>query len=287
MRRRPQREAVDPSKAPAPPVQRIDDGQNPFNTPSWQGDAIRPWIVSGGEGRLRFTEGFTPIAAGTQLVAHVWVPPGRVGFLKQLCVAPGIHPIFGDPFRGWDATWQAQYNLPAETDPAGAPAAQHGLWETPMAWEAYADVDGAAPAWRWQLRTIAGKINPAPFSLADPSTWFLQPDIAVPTSAAYPQGLPGGSPLVESGPNRFQILPNDQLALHVLIPAEHTLCLFAQWTQAPAVPIARDMNGDIIVTGSTEFQLYPLLGSVGRMAGYSQAADRGASQGNAMHGWGG
>jgi hypothetical protein len=264
---------------------------------STEADTLEPFLVSGGiTWYPPIAEGFNPGPDGAQLVTYVFVPPGKVGFLKQLRCAPFKPAVLGDPWwtsgaAGGAATW-------VEMDSSSAigarrPGAQHGLWETPFGWESYVDFDeepiGVLPQWSWSLRMIKGNAlqnrnpnNITPFTPTDPQTWYLYPNLAVPAST-YAAGIPGDSPGPQWSEQRLQVLPDAPLQTHVMIPQNTTLCLFTRWTQQMVTPMARDVNGRIIV-GSAVF---PLLPSFGQLHGYMQSLSTPASLANARHGWGG
>ena len=262
--------------------------------PATVGDIINPFLVSGGAGWFQQADGFDPRPAGVQVVAWLFVPRGRTGFVKQLRVAPFLPPVFVDPWEtsGFDnanTTWR---NFSSVPDVLLRPGARNGVWETPFGWESYfdeaADPPVAPPSWQWSLRFVQNDQNMlrrrAAFNPADSTTWFLVPDVAVPASA-YASGLPGNAPGPFYGGQRVQVLQGDELTQHVLIPENHTAVLFVQWTQAPVEPTAVTSGGE----GATDYfgPTYPLLPSFGQLLGYTQATDRDAATHNAQYGWGG
>jgi len=261
-----------------------------------RGSDIEPFLVSGGAVSfiVSVNPAFDPRPDGVQLVRSLYVPSGRTGFLKQLRVAPFMPPIFVDPWETsglTNASWRVfGGGVGAPTRPGG----RNGVWETPFGWEGYFDpaVQGAlAPEWTWQLRFIRGDIarlrsRRPPFSVADPSSWYLVENIAVP-AVAYVSGIPGAAPAGAWTPERMQVLQGDELSSHVVIPQDTTLCLFARWKQQATQPRGVLQTGEGLSAqsyGQTEF---PLLPSFGQLHGYMQAADREASSENALYGWGG
>jgi hypothetical protein len=269
---------------------------------STEADVIRPFLVSGGiTWYPPIAEGFDPGPDAVQLVTYVYVPPGNVGFLKQVRVAPYIPSVLADPWwtsgaANGAASWVEMDS--ASSFGAMRPSAQHGLWRTPFGWEAYIDFDDETdltpPVWSWSLRLVRGNAlanrnpnNILPFNPADPQSWYLYPNLAVPASA-YAAGIPGDSPGPQFSEQRMQVLPEAPLHTHLLIPQNTTLCLFTKWSQQAIRPMARDANGRIIVSENT---VLPLLPSFGQLHGYVQSLDSkqqpAASLENARHGWGG
>lgn len=288
----------DPQNLASPPSHRTP------TTPDSQGDAIEPFLLGGGASY--YLEPFSnpaPIevaANAVQLLASIHVPPGRSAFIKQIVAAPCISPIFADPWRGWPATFNERDPGPVPRSSTNRAAAQAGLWETPLAWEGYRSETGTGEAppvplgptiWRWHLTAFPGsldlqrsKLRIPPFDVANPASWYLVPDEAVPASA-YAAGLPGKFINGYIGPQRFQAIPTAPLNVHYACPENTTICLWATWTQGRCTPImAQGPNGPIQPwAGAAEF---PLLPSVGRLSGYMQAASRPAVAQNAAHGWG-
>jgi hypothetical protein len=265
------------------------------------GDIIEPFLACGGATFFIVATELTPFdprPAGVQLVAFMYVPQGWVGFVKEIRIAPFIPPVFADPWETagvnppGNTSWR---NFSAVLDPEPRAAGTHGVWTTPFGWESYFDitvVDAFPPEWRWHLRMVRGDItnrsalNLPPFSIADATSWFLVPNVAVPASA-YLGGIPGNQPGKTWGPQRMQVLQGDKLSTHVLIPGDHTICLFAEWRQQTFRPSATEPAGEgesSIIYGDATF---PLLPSFGQLHGYLQAADREPSLENALFGWGG
>lgn len=302
MRRRPQSQYLDPrdpqnlASPPAVPVPSV---------PTTQGDAIEPFIVGGGmtfypTGYPDDPEAgeFPPERAGVQLLCSQYVPPGRTAWIKRIEVAPCVPPILADPWRGWDG----HFNLfQASPDPWGAvqrAAAQAGLWETPLGWEAYfAQVAlGQRPSWRWQITIFPGDLAAArkrkrigAFDPTDPATWYLAPDFPVPVKV-YGAGVPGRAVNGYMGSQRFQAVPGNALPVHVLCPENATICLWAQWSQQPYYPILTygPLGPEEPWPPSAEVgPVWPILPSVGRLIGYMQPASREAAAENAAYGWGG
>jgi hypothetical protein len=260
------------------------------------GDAQEAWLVSGGWlFHPAYGEGFTTAPGGYQLLAAKFVPPGNVGWLKQLRVAPFMPSELAQPWVtsgvvGGQGSWVGQ---DAGGDLYPRPAGQNGVWTTPFGWEGYFDaVAGATPpSWRWQLTLVQGDVNAIragmpPYSVADPLSWQFVPDIPVPPSA-YPQGVPGVAPGRTMGAQRMQVVQADELTHHVMIPENMSLCLWAWWTQGLYTPRGVDENGDIVYGYDT----YPLLPSFGQLSGYMQSLSSryiehpAASVINARHGW--
>lgn len=263
------------------------------------GDGVSPFLVSGG--RANFLElgegGLFGAENGVQLVCSVYVPNGRVGWVKQLRVAPRLPAQLGQGWRG--------VPLRFEVYPPGvirAPA-QVGVWETPMGWESYTDnlvtpLLTDAPQWRWHLTMLQGtienarqQVNPQnlPFDPLDPATYYLLPELAV-NADAYGTGLaepsiPGSSAGAPWSGQRMQVLQADELTTHVMIPPDHTACLFARWTQTVYQP--RFVDGETLTVTDFGFNIYPLWPSFGQLLGYTQPTTTDAAQANAKFGWGG
>lgn len=263
------------------------------------GDAQEAWLVSGGfVHHIFYGEGPNSGPDGAQLLCFQYVPKGYVGWLKQLRVAPFCPSVLAQPWVtsgvvGGAASWVSHdATLGGGLD---RPAAQNGVWSTPFGWEGYydqADVAAVPPAWRWTLTLVQGDVGVQrndfpPFSVGDPASWYLVPNIPVIGSIAYPQGFPGSSPGKVVPSQRMQVLQSDELTAHVMVPEDTSLCLWARWTQGLYTPRGEDENGTIVYGDS----VYPLLPSFGSMLGYMQALSSiqqpAASVQNARHGWGG
>lgn len=271
----------------------------PLQPPSLA-DVIEPFLVSGGATFFIVTEApdpaFDPQPAGVQLCCSVYVPFGRVGFVKQLRVAPFMPTQLVDPWETSGVgnavtTWR---DFDASAGGPVRPGGRNGVWETPFGWESYFDSGACGeqpPQWTWQLRLVQGDIvkDRKAFSLTDPDTWYLAPDIAVPASA-YAGGIPGAAPGGIWPGQRMQVIQGDELETHVVVPENTSVCLFTQWTQLPFQPRSNDGESSTIY-GPT---VYPLLPSFGQLHGYMQGVretqypkSQTSAQRNARHGWGG
>lgn len=279
------------------------------------GALIRPFIFSGGAPYFvgydaQHVSGFDPISRGTQLLAHVYVAQGQMGFIKQLRVGPYKPSFIRDPWMtsGIGNTSASWYFLErTETiDPADNRLPQaYGPWEAPMGWENYwTDESEVRPSWRWSLRYIQGDIfklrsqqtNIPPFDPTNPDSFFLVEDVPVPTDDAYPQGLPGDAPGPQFAAQRLQHLPNAPLETHLVVKPDTTILLFAQWEQHVLDPLT---DADLLATGynedlyvnyapqSTKLQ-FPLMPSYGQLHGYLQAisSTSNAALDNTELGWG-
>ena len=291
----------------------------PQTTPATQGDAIEPWAQSGGQ--TYYYDGFAfpdlggpPELACIQLLAAQYIPRGRAGWIKRIMVAPCAPPFLVDPWRGWGGT--ANFFDRSFGPPFGSyarAAAQAGLWETPLAWEGYfnpAEIDNRTqqpfiPRWNWQLSVLSGSLatnraakNTPPFSILDPASWYLAPNIAVPIVVyggslltGWPANVPGRAVNGEWGPQRIQQTPLNPMPCHIQIPEDSTVCLWATWTQRPYAPVLGFNAGgalDVFPTpppGDPPL-IWPLLPSVGSISGYMQTATREAAGDNAALGWG-
>lgn len=289
------------------PLQQLPEVAGPTKRPppTTSPESIQPFLKSGG--RTFFlvdNEGlnnFDPREDGVQLITYVYIPIGYIGFLKELRVAPFVPPSLVDPWTS------SGINPPADSSPGfrtfdtadvtsiPRATATNAVWTTPMGWESYFDNDDPAPRWRWHLRLIddnidklrANRTNLAPFSVGDPASWYLVPDIPVPRSA-YSSGIPGRAPGPLWADQRMQVLQGDKLSTHVMIPPNTTLALFAEWTQQLVTPFF-EFNGDEGPSRQEYAQtIYPLLPSFGQLHGYLQAIGNAeAVNHNARYGWGG
>lgn len=293
MRRRPQQQR-DPLGLP---LEQLGPQQPSIATT--RGDVIEPFLVSGGATFFLVVGDdpptYDPRPAGFQLVAGVYVPKGRIGFLKQLRVAPFIPPQLADPWTTSGpftegGSWRT-FDVPFPIRAGGT----NGVWTTPFGWEGcFNNVEPplvSTPAqWTWQLRLCAGDVmagRAAAFDVTNPLTWQYVQSTPVPINA-YPNGLPGYAPGNAWGPQRMQVLQADELDTHVVIPPHTTLCLFTRWSQGlfqPGAALLTEGGYEEIPYG---LSLYPLLPSFGQLHGYMQASDNSdASIENALYGWGG
>lgn len=274
MRRRPERN-----------VRHLDFGTpgRRVSSAATQGDRIQPFAVSGGFTRWAFEFGVgVPELAGAQLLCSQYVGKGQTGFVKMLTACPYKPSILHN----------SQYTelVPgAVVDTNGNnPDSDNGWWGTPMGWEGYVPGEFPAPIWRWHIRILAGDIakikavgNLPPFSLVDPASWFLVPNIPVPASA-YDGGLPGMSPS-GWGPQRMQVTNWEAGEVHILIPEDSTVALFATWEQSPYDPFYQATDGAGIVDLGRD--VYVLGPSFGRLVGYTQPLNRASTAHNAVYGW--
>lgn len=256
------------------------------------GDGVVPFFASGG--RANFLEiGGVQFAAedGVQLVTSVYVPPGRVGWIKQIRIAPRkpspLAPL------GVNGVGIPSYEF---FPPLAARAV--AVWETPMAWESYTadpiDYAIGVPSWWWSLTLLQGTIEAArgkrdPFLSTDEKTQYLLPEIAV-DAEAYGEAiggidpvLPGQSPGSPFSRQKMQIVQGDELTFHVLVPPDHTALLFARWRQSPFTPIAA--VGEAVFPWANP--VYPLWPSFGSLLGYTQPVTTETAITNARFGWGG
>lgn len=251
-----------------------------------------------------FSEGVGAEDAGTQLLAHVYIPPGFVGFVKELTVCPYIPSILTHPWltsgaTGQQASWQ-DFDVSANGFNWWPRAPEvHGYWQTPMAWESYFEDPNTSPAWRWSLRLSQGdavtlRETQPPFDPLDDTTWRWLPSIPVPSDPTYRGGLPGTAPGPRWDAQRYQVTPDSSFRTHVRVEEDTTISLWAQWTQAELVAgRAADWNGQIEYSQILPF--YPLLPSFGMLAGYMQRLNSpphppgsvNAAGQNSMFGWGG
>lgn len=280
-----------------------------------QSDAIATFLASGGytfwpaaaEGT---PEPFFPAGDGAQLVTSVYVPHGRVGFIKEIRIAPLKPSILQDVWNttGLQLYTDAQFGT---FESQREVETYTGLWDVPLGWESY-DVasvgalsGGYIPdpwarqlAWQWQLTMVPGPLvdirsanNIPPFTFLDPVSWYLVDSIPVPASV-YRTGFPGRPAGPLYGPQRYQVCPGDSLKTHVIIPENTTACLWARWYNV----VTEDGIGVELHyrrTDEATSSLYgvdrvPVIGpSVGSMHGYVQPLVSHGSNENAIGGWGG
>lgn len=298
-----------------------------------QSDAILPFLASGGytfwptipqtleRDGVPLDFGTYVAADGAQLVCSTFIPWGKVGFLKEVRVAPLKPSILEDV---WNTTGISIVDTSATPGPdSGSYQAQRGpqntytaIWDVPMGWESY-DVTppehpydpnpfagGYVPdpwrgdlAWQWQITVLDGSIpayrtkaNIPPFDRLDPTSWYLTESIPVP-ALVYRNGFPGRPIGV---PQRMQVRPGDALHTHAVVPSNSTICLWARWFNklsgegpSAGVPLYYSLtgNGSPIQYGS---YLIPVIGpSVGSIHGYTQPESSHGSNQNAVVGWGG
>jgi hypothetical protein len=265
---------------------------------------VQPFFASGGMSYwITFEQDqFFPNRDGVQLVAFSYVPDGRQGFVKELRIAPYCPSPLCDPWStsgtaGYGASWrQWQRSDPNEL---GDLPFMGDLWRAPMGWEAaFDDFSDPLPTWTWALRFLQGdlrklrgqgQLNIPPFATGNPQSWFLVPSIPVPSSA-YPAGLPGQSAGPQWDQQRMQILPTDKVSMHVPVPPNTTVMLFAQWSQSDVQPLGGDAAGVLPYVPSSQFfegRVPPIGPSVGSLLGYTQALSAKAARDNLEHGWGG
>lgn len=265
-----------------------------------RGDEIRPFLASGGAVNFIVEDGppiFDPMGEGVQLVCSLYVPMGIVGFVKQIRIGPYAPAVLTDPWltsgvAGNQASWR-HFNRDIRVGDVIVPQAGD-IWRTPFGWEnVFTDNTTVLPTWRWSLRTMQGDVlklrnqgqNIPPFSPADPASWFLVPNVAVPATA-YPAGLPGNSVGAAFNAQRMQCIPGDELDTHIMIPQDSTVLLFAEWQQEFGA------YGSGMATGEEFIQYYneeivPILPSYGQLHGYMQSLTSDNTADNATNGWGG
>lgn len=280
-----------------------------FERPQSMGDRVRPFYVSGGSCGFLVSspqsDFYTAAESGAQLVSSVYVPPGSTGFIKDIRIAP-FKPSFLAPGISGGGGVVEMVTSPDGIKPNPivdvGPDSNQGFWNTPFAWECYlatgGEVEPPPTRWQWHLRLITGRLQDArrnlgipPFSFADPLSWYLVPDIAVPfgttaVPSAYPAGLPGSTPGEPWGRQRLQRVGWFENPLHVLIPENTTACLFATWNQSAYPYKTANLSPLNVVSNSQDGFFFPLLPSFGQMSGYTQPSNRAATQHNALS-WGG
>ena len=316
--------------APVPPTP--PPGPPRYVVATDQSDTILPFLASGGytfwpSPPVSLVRDGVPIdyhdfvkGDGAQLVCAAFIPWGRVGFLKEIRVAPLKASILADVWNtsgitGADAgggafgTYQAHREIETYS----------GLWDLPMGWESYdwpsslAMQGGFVPdpwlghlAWQWQLTVIDKTIQDyktaasiPKFDPLVPESWYLAESIPVP-AATYANGFPG-RPI--GLPQRMQVLPGDSLKTHAVVPSNSTICLWARWCQftdtgdpsglVPGVRLAYSATDpasrvEYPLGGLGESIPVPIIGpSIGSLHGYTQPEVSHGSNVNATTGWGG
>lgn len=254
--------------------------------PTDQGDRIRPWLVSGGQATWFGLPYVEPAElAGVQLLASFYVPEAMTGFVKQIKAGP-----FKPSVLYSSVSNQLVPNVGAVAASDNNPDGDNGYWRTPFAWEGYTSDAGVNPFWQWHLRMVRGDIaairegkNIPAFSFLDPLSWFLVPNLPVPASG-YPNGIPGTPPGMGWGPQRMQRFGGwEEGEVHIPIPGDTTVCLFAEWTQDIYTAVFQATDG----AGTTILPNFILaLGpSFGQLEGYTQPDNTVAGQRSAREGW--
>lgn len=269
-------------------------------------DTIQPFLATGGEVFWIFREDlgtgvvYDPAPVGAQLVASVYVPDGRVGFLKELRIGPYKPSVLADtidvgiiegpfttltsgPFTGdvvpSNIMWQTGLGAALSDVSNTQDIIYSKVWQTPFGWEAYLDPDSPFQAtpmahWTWQLTIVQGSIdalrrskNIPVFNFVDPTSWYLADNFPVPmgpTFNAYPAGIPGNPVGVQFQPQRMQSPPDSPLHLNLFVPSDSTLCLFARWEQKPTtlrlIGTNKDLAGDVGFFGGVLRQNAYVLG---------------------------
>lgn len=255
--------------------------------PTAQGDRIQPWLVSGGLTTWFSLPYVEPAEnAGVQLLASYFVPDGQTGFVKQIKACPFKPSVLHSSVNNQLVPGVSGLSLSGNN-----PDSDDGFWRTPFGWEGYLSPfpEEIGPTWRWQLRFISGDIarvreglNIPPFSFADPLSWFLVPNLPVPASG-YPEGIPGSSPGDGWGPQRIQRFGMEDGEVHIPVPSNTTVALFAEWTQEFYQPIFQATDG----AGLTVLpqQVFALSPSFGQLEGYTQPNNSKITQAHALDGW--
>lgn len=316
---------------PTPPGARPQPGQKIRPNVAAQSDIIVPFLVTGGAAGFTEVPGgggpvdFDPVRKGAQLVTSIYVPSGRVGFLKQIRVGPrkpavlhdvwdagGIVGPYTTPGPGPEELAPVSYQVNEGNGSASRDAIHSGIWWDPMGWEVYRSQNITGDfeplcTWQWQLTLVRGtladlrrKQNIPPFSFTDPASWYLIDNLPVPFGLpnpidnAYPGGIPGSPIGPFFGPQRLQATPKDPLNVHVMIPEDTTLCLFTTWLQPHNFELrfTRPINTNLAQADPGLLASMPRDGAIvgpsyGSLSGYLQPGSSQAGVDNATHGWGG
>ena len=276
------------------PFRNDDEG----NDAASLGDGIRPFLVGGSfcrhifipEDPLPFEYNSAP--DGVQLITSVYVPQDNVGFVKGIRVAPHM-PAYLAP--NWQKTPGVQLVAGDEVNTNVVQAAG-GWWSTPAGWQCFVDPNNEIafpPYWRWHLTFVKGTLSENrkfPVSILDPETFRFVEGPPVPR-IAYPTGIPGDRPGWDFGD---QLVQRTDLtadgSLHITVPSNTTVCLWAEWRQAEyTVQIQRwnSLIAGLQQTFDGVSPIYVLLPSFGTLAGYIQPRQSTPAKENAQLGWGG
>jgi hypothetical protein len=195
---------------------------------------VRAFTTSGGTPRwpeIDYIIG-NPAFEGVQLLCSQYVGEGDVGFVKAVKCCPFKPSILHNA----EYTELVPSIAQASLADGNFSDSDNGFWTTPFGWEGYADDGEQAAAWTWQIQFVSGRLetirnaaNIPPFSFFDPTSWLLAPNVPVPASA-YESGIPGFSP-PGWGPQRMQWFGEESGQVHLVVPSNTTVCLFARWAQ--------------------------------------------------------
>jgi hypothetical protein len=267
-----------------------------------RGDRVRPFAVSGGQA-LYFPpgtfEGASVVVqeAGAQLLCSHYVGQGLVGFVKIIKACPYKPSILHNSQYTEAVPLDAAFIAPGRP----GPDSDNGWWSTPMGWEAYFQVPPInsffPPRWEWRLQLIPGQLseirtaqNMPAFSFLDPNSWALIPNLTVPLST-YQSGFPGSGPPGDWGAQRMQWFGMESGEVHVVIPEDTTVALFATWTQGLYSPGYQATDGAGFSglannpLNNDAREIYVLGPSFGQLIGYEQPNIRDAARRNAVYGW--
>jgi hypothetical protein len=219
-----------------------------------------------------------------------------VGFVKMVKAAPFKPSILHNASVAELVPGDLNVTLPDQN----FSDSDNGWWSTPFGWEGYSSNFGEVftqPVWHWHLQLIPGQLadirnasNSPPFSLLDPDSWYLVPNIPVPSSA-YQSGFPGNAP-GDWPAQRMQWTGRAESGeVHIVVPEDTTVALFAQWTQGIYVPAYQGLDGSGFLSLENnplngDFrEIYVLGPSFGQLVGYTQPNIRGSARTNAVYGW--
>lgn len=263
-------------------------------TPEAMADAVVPFLQAGGQPFIfqDFDGGFSADTAGVQLLAEQYIPTGFTGWIKRFACAPYCPPSLFDPWAGWPGNFEYFEPVPLRGLGPVRGSARAGLWKTPAGWESYVSIGTEiVPSWRWAITLFTGSAADwrarqaiPPFDPAVPASWVLAPNVAVP-AVTYPNGLPGTAMPGVISDQRMQVLPDDAFATHWQVPGDHTIMLWAYWSQSLARLMTYAPSGPSFPFEALE--IYPLLSSYGMIHGYMGISQSEAARENARFGWGG
>lgn len=250
--------------------------------PQDQGDLIETFYRSGAFSRF-FNNG--DIEDGVQLIAYQYVPAGRTGFIKQIQAVPYL-PAALAAAAGGGWAFSAGFPPVSIVDPI------NGFWKTPAGWKAIVyntnpPMDGITAVWKWSLRLVDGNIEniriPINAGFGLPANFQFWGNAPYPfPRALYAAGLPGR--LISDVPTQEVQRFGDEGELHIVVPENTTICLFAEWSQQAIAAQMFSLKDDDVYPGET-WVVYPLLPSFGYLVGYMQSNTSEATRSAARNKW--
>jgi len=256
-----------------------------------RGDKVEAFNCSGGTPRwpgVTYVLG-NPMEEGAQLLCSQYIGAGLVGFVKMIKACPFKPSILHNASSTELVPAISQATLFTNGNFSDS---DNGWWSTPFGWEGYTtnvELGGEPPpSWEWRIQLVQGRLetirnsaNVPPFSFFDPNSWLLAPNVPVPAST-YQSGFPGNPP-DNWRPQRMQWYGWESGEVHIVVPEDTTVCLFARWSQLPHNVTYQSTTG--AGTVDLEREVFILGPSFGQLVGYTQPRLRKAAGVNAVHGW--